>query len=162
MTHDFPEPWWQAPRPPAEAVNTQEHIRSTQVTGGRSTTGARGSRGNNEKEEHIRSMRRNVKKSLWMSQEELWDLKEKAQAACLTESEFIRQRIAGYTPPQQVDDRFWKAMDIMREFADTIDKVAMKADNSVDMIALMTEAKKWRMLQNAIEKELLRPKRSDG
>ena len=107
-------------------------------------------------------MRRNVMKSLWMSQEELWDLKEKAQAACLTESEFIRQRIAGYTPPQQVDDRFWKAMDIMKEFADSIDRVAMKADNSVDMIALMTEAKKWRLLQNAIEKELLRPKRSDG
>jgi hypothetical protein len=64
-------------------------------------------------------MRRNVKKSLWMSQEELWDLKEKAQAACLTESEFIRQRIAGYTPPQKVDDRFWKAMDIMREFVET-------------------------------------------
>ena len=53
-------------------------------------------------------------------------------------------------------------MDIMREFADSIDRVAMKADNSVDMIALMTEAKKWRLLQNAIEKELLRPKRSDG
>ena len=53
-------------------------------------------------------------------------------------------------------------MDIMREFADSIDRVAMKTDNSVDMIALMTEAKKWRLLQNAIEKELLRPKRSEG
>jgi hypothetical protein len=53
-------------------------------------------------------------------------------------------------------------MDIVRELADKIDAVAMKADNSVDMIAVMTEAKKWRMLQNAIEMEFLRPKRGDG
>ena len=38
----------------------------------------------------------------------------------------------------------------------------MKADNSVDMIAVMAEAKKWRMFQNAIEKQLLRPKGSDS
>ena len=106
-------------------------------------------------------MRRNVKKSLWMSQEEEWDLKEKAHAACLTESEFIRQRIAGYTPPRQVDDRFWQAMELMREFANKIDAVAMKTDNSVDMIQVMNEARKWRMFQNALEMEFIRPKRSD-
>ena len=42
-----------------------------------------------------------------------------------------------------------------------IDEVAMKTDNSVDMIAVMTEARKWRAFQNAIEKAFLRPKRSD-
>ena len=104
-------------------------------------------------------MKRNVKKSLWMSREEEWDLKEKARAACLTESEFIRQRIAGYVPPRQVDDRFWKAMEIIREFADSLDAVAMKAGNSVDMIAIMSEAKKWRLFQTAIETEYIRPKK---
>lgn len=104
-------------------------------------------------------MKRNVKKSLWMSREEEWDLKEKAQAACLTESEFIRQRISGYVPPRQVDDRFWKAMEIIREFADSIDAVAMKADNPVDMAWIMSEAKKWRLFQNAIETEYIRPKK---
>ena len=43
----------------------------------------------------------------------------------------------------------------------SIDAVAMKAENSVDIIAVMTEARKWRMFQNAIEKEFLRPKRGD-
>ena len=52
-------------------------------------------------------------------------------------------------------------MEIIREFADKIDEVAMKTDNSVDMIAVMTEARKWRAFQNAIEKAFLRPKRSD-
>jgi len=116
---------------------------------------------NKRKEEHNRSMRRNIKKSLWMSKEEEWDLKQKAQAACLTESEFIRQRIKGYVPPQQIDDRFWNAMELIREFADSIDAVAMKSDNSVDMIAVMDEARKWRLFQNAIEMEFLRPKRGD-
>ncbi len=106
-------------------------------------------------------MRRNVKKSLWMSKEEEWDLKQKAQAACLTESEFIRQRIAGYTPPQQVDDRFWRAMDLIREFADRIDAIAMESDKPTQAIAVMAEAKKWRMFQNAIEMEFLRPKRGE-
>ena len=112
-------------------------------------------------EEHVRTMRRNVKKSLWMSKEEEWDLKKKAQAACLTESEFIRQRIAGYTPPHQIDDRFWRAMDLIREFADRIDAIAMEADKPTQAIAVMAEAKKWRMFQNAIEMEFLRPKRGD-
>ena len=106
-------------------------------------------------------MRRNVKKSLWMSKEEGWDLKQKAQAACLTESEFIRQRIAGYTPPQQVDDRFWRAMDLIREFADRIDAIAMESEKPSQAIAVMAEAKKWRMFQNAIEMEFLRPKRGE-
>ena len=106
-------------------------------------------------------MRRNVKKSLWMSREEEWDLKQKAQAACLTESEFLRQRIAGYRPPQQIDDRFWRAMDIIREFADQIDAIAMEADKPSLALAVMGEAKKWRIFQNAIEMEFLRPKRGD-
>jgi hypothetical protein len=63
--------------------------------------------------------------------------------------------------PVVVDDRFFAAMEIIREFADKIDEVAMKTDNSVDMIAVMTEARKWRAFQNAIEKAFLRPKRSD-
>ena len=114
-----------------------------------------------EEEEHNRSMRRNVKKSLWMSREEEQDLKRKAQAACLTESEFIRQRIAGYTPPHQIDDRFWKAMDLIREFADKIDAIATGADKPTEAIAVMAEARKWRLFQNAIEMEFLRPKRGD-
>ena len=47
------------------------------------------------------------------------------------------------------------------ELADKIDAVAMKADNSVDMIALMSEAKKWRLIENALEMEFLRPKRRE-
>lgn len=106
-------------------------------------------------------MRRNIKKSFWVTREEDYEIKEKAQAACLSEAEFIRQLVSGYTPAAKPDERFWKAMDLLREVADGIDALAMKTEKAVDMIALTTEARKWRMLQNAIEKEFLRPKRSD-
>ena len=107
-------------------------------------------------------MKRIYKKNIWMNQTESDELKAKSQAACLSEAEFIRQLVKGYTPVARPDEKFWRAMEFIREFADKIDEVAVKADNSVDMIALMTEAKKWRMLQNAIEMEFLRPKRGDG
>ena len=105
-------------------------------------------------------MNRNIKKSFWMSREEKDNLERKAQASCLTESEFIRQRIIGYEPPQAIDDRFWQAMDIIREFADKIDSIAINADNPDNVMTVMNDAKKWRIFQNAIEKEFLRPKRS--
>lgn len=79
----------------------------------------------------------------------------------MTESAFIRQLIAGYVPVQAPDERFFKFMDLIMELADKIDAVAMKADNSVDMIALMSEAKKWRLIENALEMEFLRPKRRE-
>lgn len=107
-------------------------------------------------------MRKNKEKHLRLSESECEDLKRKAEAACMTESAFIRQLIAGYVPVQAPDERFYGAMDLIRELADRIDEVAMKADNSVDMIAVMSEAKKWRLIQNALEKEFLRPKRSDA
>jgi hypothetical protein len=106
-------------------------------------------------------MKRTIKKSFWVNAEEDREIKRKAQAACLTEAEFLRQRAKGYVPVTRPDDRFWQAMDIIREFSAKIDALAMKTDNAVDMIAIMNEARKWRIFQNAIEKEFLRPKRSD-
>ena len=106
-------------------------------------------------------MKRNIKKSFWVNAEEDREIKRKAQAACLTEAAFLRQRVKGYVPAARPDDRFWQVMDIMRECSAKIDALAMKADNAVDMAALMDEARKWRVFQNAIEREFLRPKRSD-
>ena len=107
-------------------------------------------------------MRRTIKKSFWVNGEEDYEIKMKAQAACLSEAELFRQLCKGYSPQVMPDDRFWDAMELMRRMADSIDSIAMRAENSVDMIAMMTEAKKWRLFQNAIEKEFIRPKRSDG
>ena len=98
---------------------------------------------------------------LRLSDEEFNTLQKRAAAACLSDSAYIRRLIMD-KPPVIIDDRFYAAMEIIREFSDKIDEVAMKTDNSVDMIAVMTEARKWRAFQNAIEKGFLRPKRGDG
>ena len=104
-------------------------------------------------------MKKGKEKHIRLSEAE--DLRRKAEGACMTESAFIRQLIAGYVPVQTPDERFFKFMDLIMELADKIDAVALKADNSVDMIALMSEAKKWRLIENALEMEFLRPKRRE-
>lgn len=48
---------------------------------------------------------------------------------------------------------------MIRQFADKTDEVAMKADNSAGVIAVMAEARKWRLFRNEIEKEILIPKK---
>jgi len=106
-------------------------------------------------------MKKCKEKHIRLSEAECEDLRRKAEGACMTESAFIRQLIAGYVPVQTPDERFFKFMDLIMELADKIDAVAMKADNSVDMIALMSEAKKWRLIENALEMEFLRPKRRE-
>ena len=109
-------------------------------------------------------MNRIIKKNIWVNQREAEDLRAKAQATCLTEAEFIRKLIDGYVPPPVPDDRFFQAMDVIDRMADAVNQIALKTDNSVDMIALMAEARKWHQLRNLIEMEFLRPKevRIDG
>ena len=88
--------------------------------------------------------------------------KKKVKSTGLTCNSYIRMLLSGYGPVESPDDKFWDAMNEISELADKIDALAMKADNSVDMIQIMNEARKWRMFQNALEKEFLRPKRGDG
>jgi hypothetical protein len=104
-------------------------------------------------------MKKNKEVHLRLSEPEHADLKAKASAACMTESAFIRQLIAGNVPAAAPDERFFQAMELIREFSAKIDDVAMKADNTVDMTVIMIEARKWRAFQNALEKAFLRPGR---
>ena len=106
-------------------------------------------------------MRLNREKHFRMTDEEFDTLQERAAASCMTDSEYLRRMIMD-KPPVIVDDRFFAAMAIIGEFSDKIDEVAMKADNSADMIAIMSEARKWRAFQNAIEKAFLRPGRGES
>ena len=99
-----------------------------------------------------------IKKNIWVNQREADDLREKSEAACLSEAEFIRKLIDGYVPPPVPDERFFQAMDVVDKMSDAVNAMAAKMNNSVDMIALMAEARKWHQLRNLIEKEFLRPK----
>lgn len=106
--------------------------------------------------------RRDCRVTLYLNDEEMDMLRRKSRAACMDHNMYLRELLRGHEPRQAPDDRFWKSMELIRELAGKIDEVAMKTDNSVDMIAVMLEAKKWRLFQNEIEKAFLRPKGSDG
>lgn len=105
--------------------------------------------------------RRDCRLTLYLSMPEMEFLKRNARASCMDRNTYLRELIKGHEPRQAPDERFWKAMELIREFADKIDEVAMKADNITDMKAVMNESKKWRAFQNALEKEYLRPKERD-
>lgn len=105
--------------------------------------------------------KRDYRVTLYLDRDEKEMLRRNAKACGMDDNSYLRQLLTGHEPRQAPDDRFWEAMDIIREFSDKIDQVAMNADNSVNMIAVMNEARKWRVFQNAIEKEFLRPKRRD-
>ena len=103
--------------------------------------------------------KRDCRLTLYLTADEMAKLNRKSEAACVDKNRYLRSLINGEEIRPAPDERFWQAMEIMREFADKIDEVAVKADGSADVAAIMAEAKKWRMLENAIEKEFLRPKK---
>ena len=70
---------------------------------------------------------------LYFTAEEKADLHSKAEAACMNYNRFIRMLIAGYDPVVIPDDIFYESMEMIRQFADKIDEVAIKADNSAEM-----------------------------
>ena len=107
-------------------------------------------------------MRKNRDVHVRMSDVEFEELRRKSRATCLTDSEYIRQLIMGIVPVTAPDEKFFAVMEIINEFSGKIDEIALKADNSVDMIAIMNEARKWRAFQNAVEKAFLRPRRIEG
>ena len=103
--------------------------------------------------------KRDCRLTLYLTADEMAKLNRKSKAACVDNNRYLRAFINGEELRPAPDERFWQAMEIVREFADKIDALAMKVDDKADVIAIMAEAKKWRMLENAIEKEFLRPKK---
>jgi hypothetical protein len=106
-------------------------------------------------------MKRTIKKQIWMTRDEAQDLKKKAKAACMTEARLMRMLLAGYAPPAAPDDRFYKAMDEINEFGDSIDRLAGSVNDPKTAAMLIKEAEKWHRLQAKIEKHYLSPERMD-
>jgi len=104
---------------------------------------------------------RNKRISLYLNEKELESFKKKVSSTGLTCNSYIRMLLSGYGPVESPDDRFWDAMNEIDRLADKIDAIAMKADRPEDIIALMREAKRWRLFRNEIEEFFLRPKKID-
>lgn len=108
-------------------------------------------------------MKRTVKKQFWFSKAEAQDLQKKAKKACLSEGALLRLLLKGYRPKEQPDERFYDVMRELSAIGNNIHQLSAKANalNFVDAPMLAKEAQRWHKFQADIEREFLRPEKSD-
>lgn len=108
-------------------------------------------------------MRRTIEKHILLNRTEAQDLQKKAKKACLSEGALIRLLLKGYAPKEQPDERFYDVMRELSAIGNNINQLAVKANSLgfVDAVQLSKEAERWHKFQADIEREFLRPKKSD-
>lgn len=107
--------------------------------------------------------KRNVDKHIWFSRAEAQELQRKAKKACMTEAGLIRLLIRGYEPREKPDDRFYDVMRELSSIGNNINQLAAKANalGFIDAPLLKSEADKWNKFQSQVEREYLRPDKSE-
>lgn len=108
-------------------------------------------------------MKQRIKKQFWLSPQEAKELKHKAKLCGITETAVIRILLRGYEPREKPDARFYDTMRELSAIGNNINQLAAKANalGFVDVPMLKTEALRWHRLQAAIEREYLRPEKSN-
>ena len=76
---------------------------------------------------------RNIKKQLWLNEQENNRLKENAKKAGLSESGYIRNLILGYKLKEQPTEIIFEMMNQIRAIGTNLNQIARKA-NTLDMI----------------------------
>lgn len=107
--------------------------------------------------------KRNIQKIIRFNRKEAQDLEKKAKKACLSEAGLIRLLIKGYEPREKPDDRFYDVMRELSSIGNNINQLTAKANSLgfVDMPMLKKEADKWNQFQSKVEREFLRPDKSE-
>lgn len=108
-------------------------------------------------------MKRTVKKQFWFSRAEAQDLQKKAKRTCLSEAALVRLLIKGYEPREKPDERFYDVMRELSAIGNNIHQLSAKANalNFIDTPQLKHEAECWHKFQANIEREFLRPEKSE-
>ena len=108
-------------------------------------------------------MRRTIEKHILLNRAEAQDLQKKAKKACLSEGALIRLLLKGYSPREQPDERFYDVMRELSAIGNNINQLAAKANSLgfVDAVQLSKEAERWHKFQADIEREFLRPEKSE-
>ena len=87
--------------------------------------------------------KREFRVPVYLTFDEKEDLHRKAQAACMDHNQFIRMLIMGYAPRPAPDDRFYQAMDLIKEMGDRLERLETRVRDPDVMALLETEAEKW-------------------
>lgn len=107
------------------------------------------------------TMVKDVKKQVWMSRDEAAKLKEMSASACMSEANFIRMLISGYAPRPAPDDKFYEAMELLKDMGDKLENLQIGVSDPELRAKLEHESEKWHIFQHAIEQRYLLPERSD-
>ena len=107
--------------------------------------------------------RRTVKKQFWFSRDEAQDLARKAKKTCLTEAALVRLLVRGYEPKERPDERFYDVMRQLSFIGNNINQLAAQANSLsfVDAQKLQKEAERWHKFQADVERQFLRPEKSE-
>lgn len=107
--------------------------------------------------------KRNIEKHILLNRSEAQDLQRKAKKACLSEGGLFRLLLRGYEPKEKPDERFYDAMRELSTISNNINQLAAKANSLgfVDVPMLKREVERWHKFQADIEREYLRPGKSE-
>ena len=104
-------------------------------------------------------MKRTVKKQFWLSRDEAQELQKKAKRTCLSEAALFRLLVRDFEP----DDRFYDVMRQLSAIGNNLHQLTVKANalGFLDMQKLNAEAERWHSFQADVERQFLRPEKSD-
>ena len=107
--------------------------------------------------------KRNIQKIVRFSRDEAQDLQKKAKKACLSEAGLIRLLLRGYEPREKPDERFYDVMRELSSIGNNINQLAAQANSLsfVDAQKLQKEADRWHKFQADVERQFLRPEKSE-
>ena len=100
---------------------------------------------------------RDIKKQVWLNEEETKALKQKAKKAGLKESAYIRNLIMGYKPKEQPTENMYEIIKQLKLVGINLNQIARKA-NALDIVDAPFYKKvyeKWNRLSEDIKKEFL-------
>lgn len=107
--------------------------------------------------------KRNIQKIIRFNRTEAQDLQKKARKCCLNEAALIRLLIKGFEPKEKPDDRFYEVMRELSAIGSNLNQLAAKANTLgfIDAPMLKQECEKWNQFQNKVERQFLRPEKSE-
>ena len=108
-------------------------------------------------------MKRTVKKQFWLSRDEAQELQKKATRTCLSEAALFRLLVRDFEPKEKPDDRFYDVMRQLSAIGNNLHQLTGKANalGFLDMQKLNAEAERWHSFQADVERQFLRPEKSD-
>ena len=107
-------------------------------------------------------MKRMRRREFVMFDHEADDLREKAQKACMSESQLIRLLIAGYQPPPAPDVQFHQEMERLLAACDELTVAAGKLRRSEGRDDVQDEVSELRELRRILLRKYLSGERTDA